>query len=44
VGAFLACGDGQALELTALQRAGKPVQPALQALQPWGAHGSKVCS
>ncbi|MBI3133011.1 MAG: methionyl-tRNA formyltransferase [Acidobacteria bacterium] len=43
-GAYLACGDGQALELTALQRAGKPVQPALQALQPWGAHGSKVCS
>lgn len=43
-GAFLACGDGQALELTALQRAGKPVQPALQALQPWGAQGSKVCS
>lgn len=43
-GAFLACGDGQALELTALQRAGKPVQPALQALQPWGSHGSKVCS
>ncbi len=43
-GAFLACGDGQALELTALQRAGKPVQPALQALQPWGAHGSKACT
>ncbi len=43
-GAYLACGDGQALELTALQRAGKPVQPALQALQPWGGSGSKVCS
>ncbi|HJW34621.1 MAG TPA: methionyl-tRNA formyltransferase [Holophagaceae bacterium] len=43
-GAFLACGDGQALELTALQRAGKPVQPALQALQPWGGSGSMVCS
>ncbi|HJV88697.1 MAG TPA: methionyl-tRNA formyltransferase [Holophagaceae bacterium] len=38
-GAFLACGDGQALELTLLQRAGKPVQPALQALQPWGGQG-----
>ncbi len=43
-GAFLAGGDGQALGLTQLQRAGKPVQPALQALQPWGPHGSKVCS
>ncbi len=42
-GAFLACGDGQGLELTRLQRAGKPVQPALQALQPWGAQGLKVC-
>lgn len=42
-GAHLACGDGQALELTRLQRAGKPVQPALQALQPWGAQGVKTC-
>lgn len=40
-GAWLACGDGQALELTLLQRAGKPAQPALQALQPYGPHGSK---
>lgn len=38
-GAWLSAGDGQALELTALQRSGKPVQPALQALQPWGALG-----
>ena len=37
-GAWLTAGDGQALELTRLQRAGKPVQPALQALQPWGTH------
>ena len=41
-GAFLACGGGTQLELTLLQRAGKPVQPALQALQPWGAAGTKV--
>lgn len=39
-GAWLACGDGQALELTRLQRAGKPVQPALQALQPCGPQGA----
>ena len=38
-GAWLAAGDGQALELTLLQRPGKPIQPALQALQPWGATG-----
>ena len=38
-GAWLACGDGQALELTRLQRPGKPMQPALQALQPFGASG-----
>ena len=38
-GAWLTAGDGQALELTFLQRPGKPVQPALQALQPWGAAG-----
>ena len=38
-GAWLTTGDG-ALELTQLQRAGKPVQPALQALQPWGSSGS----
>jgi methionyl-tRNA formyltransferase len=38
-GAWLAAGDGQALELTFLQRPGKPVQPALQTLQPWGSAG-----
>lgn len=38
-GARLAAGDGRALELLRLQRPGKPVQPALQALQPWGGHG-----
>jgi methionyl-tRNA formyltransferase len=38
-GAWLTAGDGQALELTHLQRPGKPVQPALQALQPWGPSG-----
>ena len=37
-GAWLTTGEG-ALELTLLQRAGKPVQPALQALQPWGPSG-----
>ena len=39
-GAWLTAGDGQALELTLLQRPGKPVQPAAQALQVWGAAGS----
>jgi methionyl-tRNA formyltransferase len=39
-GAWLTTSEG-ALELTRLQRAGKPVQPALQALQPWGASGSR---
>ncbi len=38
-GAWLTAGDGMALELTLLQRPGKPVQPAAQALQPWGAAG-----
>lgn len=38
-GAWLTAGDGQALELIQLQRPGKPVQAALQALQPWGSHG-----
>lgn len=38
-GVWLSVGDGQALELTLLQRPGKPVQPALQALQPWGSSG-----
>jgi methionyl-tRNA formyltransferase len=41
-GAWLTAGDGQALELTLLQRPGKPVQPAPQALQPWGAAGHEV--
>lgn len=40
-GAWLSAGDGQAMELVKLQRPGKPVQPALQALQPWGASGRK---
>lgn len=40
-GAWLTTADG-ALELTLLQRPGKPVQPALQALQPWGASGSRL--
>ncbi len=40
-GAWLTTPDG-ALELTHLQRPGKPVQPALQALQPWGASGSRA--
>ncbi|WP_243317861.1 methionyl-tRNA formyltransferase [Geothrix paludis] len=40
-GAWLTTPEG-ALELTQLQRPGKPVQPALQALQPWGASGSRV--
>ena len=39
-GAWLTAGDGTALELTLLQRPGKPVQPAAQALQPWGAAGT----
>lgn len=38
-GAWLSCGDGQALELIKLQRPGKPVQVACQALQPWGLKG-----
>lgn len=40
-GAWLTAGDGQALELIRLQRPGKPVQAALQALQPWGTQGCK---
>lgn len=40
-GAWLVTAEG-ALELTRLQRPGKPVQPALQALQPWGASGSRI--
>ena len=41
-GAWLTAGDGMALELTLLQRPGKPVQPAAQALQPWGATGTAL--
>jgi methionyl-tRNA formyltransferase len=40
-GTWLTAGDGHALELLQLQRPGKPVQPSLQALQPWGAAGKK---
>ncbi|HWQ08082.1 MAG TPA: methionyl-tRNA formyltransferase [Holophaga sp.] len=39
-GAWLSAGDGRSLELTHLQRPGKPVQPSPQALQPWGASGT----
>jgi len=38
--AWLAAGDGHALELTLLQRPGKPIQPAPQALQPRGPSGT----
>lgn len=38
-GAWLTAGDGAALELTLLQRPGKPIQPGPQALQPWGPAG-----
>lgn len=41
-GAWLTAGAGQALEMTSLQRPGKPVQPALQALQPWGSSGVRA--
>ncbi len=41
-GVWLTAGDGQALELIFLQRPGKPVQPALQALQPWGPKGTRL--
>ncbi|BDU78269.1 methionyl-tRNA formyltransferase [Mesoterricola sediminis] len=41
-GAWLTAGDGQALELIRLQRPGKPVQPALQALQPLGSQGTRL--
>jgi methionyl-tRNA formyltransferase len=40
-GAWLTTPDGS-LELTHLQRPGKPIQPALQALQPWGGSGSRA--
>ena len=41
-GVWLAAGDSHTLELTLLQRPGKPIQPALQALQPWGTSGIRV--
>jgi methionyl-tRNA formyltransferase len=41
-GAWLSAGNGQAVELTRLQRPGKPIQPAPQALQPWGAEGCRA--
>ncbi|MBI4913272.1 MAG: methionyl-tRNA formyltransferase [Acidobacteria bacterium] len=41
-GCWLACGDGQEMELTLLQRPGKPVQRALQALQAWGGKGART--
>jgi len=41
-GAWLTAGDGEALELVRLQRPGKPVQAALQALQPWGGQGRMI--
>ena len=43
-GALLACGDGTALELTLLQRPGKPMQPAAQALQAFGPTGCEKIS
>lgn len=39
-GVWLTGGDGNAVEFTQLQRPGKPIQTALQALQPWGGKGS----
>ena len=39
-GVRLSVGDNRAIELIALQRPGKPVQPACQAMQFWGAKGS----
>lgn len=43
-GAWLCAGDGLSVELLKLQRPGKPVQPALQALQPWGHQGELTLS
>ena len=39
-GVRLAVGGNSAIDLIALQRSGKPVQPACQAMQFWGAKGS----
>lgn len=41
-GVWLTAGDSHTLELKLLQRPGKPIQPALQALQPWGGSGEKA--
>lgn len=40
-GAWLTGGDGNAVEIVSLQRPGKGIQGALQALQPWGHQGQK---
>jgi len=40
-GVWLTAGDGYAVEIVSLQRAGKGIQAALQALQPWGHQGQK---
>lgn len=40
-GAWLTAGDGNAVELLLLQRPGKSIQTALQALQPWGHQGQR---
>jgi methionyl-tRNA formyltransferase len=41
-GAWLTAGDNNAVELTMLQRSGKSVQPAPQALQFWGTTGEVI--
>jgi len=40
-GVWLTAGDGYAVGIVSLQRAGKGIQAALQALQPWGHQGQK---
>jgi len=40
-GVWLTAGDGYAVEIVSMQRAGKGIQAALQALQPWGHQGHK---
>lgn len=42
--AWLTAGDGTALELVKLQRPGKPVQLASQALQFWGTSGRSLAN
>jgi methionyl-tRNA formyltransferase len=41
-GARLTVPGGSAIELVALQRPGRPAQPARQALQPWGGRGEMM--